>query len=251
MDNLNMTMNSNETRSKKKPVAVFILLAIVVIAAVVGIIFIVGNNKKKTEDYEIAVNRFMDAFLSRDAEEKAQVMLTEDMLEYFVDSYLDVDIDDYYDACNGLYELAWDYFEDQGELEYTYEIVNAENIEELDEYKKYMKELGVKDLEDFAEVLEIKYDIDPDDITDVYIVEVKYLLELDGDKLYKGKNVFGVYQYDGEWYAIPMNSVDGPTVILFLVDYLDSSDCSSKFYDKILDYVYDNSDVIYDWMFYL
>lgn len=229
----------------KFPVTTIIGVAAVAVVAVIVVILICslvsGGAKSTVKDY-------MKAFEKGNAKKCLNLTIPKSCQEDYIDEQYNIEVDEYIELQNEVYKAMWDGFKEEGKVKFDYEIKEVERFKKLDKLKDDVKDLlgeKMKDVKDFRDLLEDnKYDeeledFDVDKVKDVYAVELKYVLEVDGDKICKENSALAiVYKYEGKWYLL------NPPIVDYTVYSALTKD--GKWDDDKEKYVYDMQDVVED-----
>lgn len=185
--------------NKALPIILGVVGAVVVVAIVAVLLTtVVGGGYKK------AVKNYYTAFSKGDVKALTEATMPSDVAEEMIDDLYDMDLDEYYEYQQDIYDALWNGLEDEGKIKFSYEIKKAENVDKLDKMKKESKLNDVKDLDSFIDVMDDAYDdygLDADKIKAAYYVESKWTLEVDGKKEANGAILQYVYKYNGKWYV--------------------------------------------------
>lgn len=232
----NSVLSQAQETAKNNNIGVIAVAAVAVIAVVVLLCVLLGGNPAKAP-----INKYMKAFQKGDAKTMAYLMLPKSSLDDFLDDVYDCDTDEFIDANTEAMNIMWDAFKDEGKIEFTYEIKNSENIKKLKKLKSDAKKMGIKDLDDFQDLVDDMYDdydIDADKIKDVYLAEVKWELKVDKDKIAKGTSYIFAFKYKGSWY-LGGSLIDGSDIINSIMDDRDLRDDYEDMLEDISD-LYDD-----------
>ena len=175
----------NSDTMKKLPFAIAMgvvaLVALIILLGRLPSIFM-GAQKKVVSDY-------MNATKKGKYKKVAELTVPKDVREDLED-ILGMDWDDYVD------ELEEE-FDDlpKSVKKAKYKVGKSENLDKLDDLEK---KSNYDDLDDFREAFEKHFgkDVDGDDISKAYIVEVKVSYDGDSTKTYMYS-----YKYNGKWYV--------------------------------------------------
>lgn len=186
--------------------------------------------------YKGAIKDYYSALQKGNTKKLIKVTYPKDSREDIIDDLWDMDIDDYYDAYDEVYDTFWEGLKDEGKTKLSYEIKTAEKLDKLDDLKSDVKDMNIKDLDDFIDIMDEMYedyDFDADKIKQCYAVEVKYTLEVDGDKAAKDTSIIFVYKYRGDWYIF--NPYPSLATFLEELDEDDYEDVIEDTFDAIKD----------------
>lgn len=191
-----------------------VLIGIVAAAAIVVLIIICtllsGGAKSTVKDY-------MKAFRKGNTKTLINLTIPKDAREDIIDQTYGMEVKEYIEEVDGIYDAMWKALKDEGKIKFDYEIKECEKLGKLKKLKKDVKDdYDIKNLDDFQDMMEKRFDsldvdLDADDIKSAYAVELKYILEVDGDKLCKeNSEIVFVYKYKGSWYlAVAPLSYEG------------------------------------------
>ena len=157
---------------KKSPVAKFVVIGVVAVAAIALIAVICSA--LFSSGSETALKKFCKAIEKGDGEAVVEVMYPEDSTQY-----------------SNMMEYADEYVENMADmygddLDISYDVRKEEKLDS-------------DTLEDLGDYLESHYDLDADQLSKAYLMQVKLTLAGDDDKDTE-KMWIVTYKYDGNWY---------------------------------------------------
>jgi hypothetical protein len=169
---------------------------IVVIALILIIVCGGGSAKGAVKDYYKAL---------KNGNTKKLILATysKDVAEEFIDDSYDMSLKEFYSATDDCFDTLYKGLKDEGKVKLDYEIKKIENVDKLDKLKSESKLMGISDLEDFQDEMEVFEDygkFDASKIKKAYIAEVKWSFSVDGDTLEKNVDYIFIYKYKGDWY---------------------------------------------------
>lgn len=138
--------------------------------------------------------------------EKITDLAPEEYWDYLEEEY-DVDIDDILDEAEDSFDDMMDTYED----EYGDNIRVSYKVEDK-------KKLSDKKLEGIAEALADEYDLDEDDFTEAYELDVEMTIKGSEDDDDQNAEIT-VIKYKGKWYAISWYKYDGEYSASFMTDF--------------------------------
>lgn len=156
-------------KTDKKVLGISIAIAVVLLLAICNV-WLNGGSKGVVKSYAKAMVKYDAKKLSK--------LYHKEYIEYMEDLF-DDDIED-------IFEDRFESYEDKDYKILSYDIIDRE---------KYDK----RKTEDFAEDLEDSYDIDEDDVKEVYEYTIKFKIDDDGDKDSNRVEVYAV-KIKGKWY---------------------------------------------------
>ena len=185
------------SKKKKSKAVLFASLGIVVVAALVILIYVLHSSDSK--GYEEAIADNFKYFREARGEEICKLVFPKEKLEYLLK-------DDEYSK--GIYErytlqdkAFWESLEERGEVELLYEIKEVESIDKFDKIEN--PSILFASREAFINWLDSKHGghgFEADKIKDIYIAEVEYALEINGDNVFEDIFQMAAYKYKGDWY---------------------------------------------------
>lgn len=215
-------LHENNDINQKLPVligaCVIVLLVLIVLIASLS-----GGYKK-------AVKKSFKYFEKGKSEKLLNLTIPKKVREDFIDDMYDTDIDEYAEVYDAAYKAFWDGLKEEGKVKFTYEIKEAENLDKLDKLKDEFSKMDLDDFKDMMDEAYDDYDFDADKIKKAYGVEVKWKLEVDGDKAANDTEDIIVYKYKGDWYVMsPLDLGD----IIGELDYDDYEDVIKDVNDEL------------------
>jgi len=222
-----------------------IAVAIVAIIAIIIVVLLLTGGKKADK----VIKDYMAAFEKGNAETLLNLECPKDTQDDYIDDYYDCDVDDYIEAYNAGYKVLWAGLKDEGKLDISYEIKASESLKKLDDLKKDAKSIGIKDFDDFVDLMDDYYDdyFDAKKIKDAYIVDLKWEVTVDGDKICKESGIVVVFQYSGNWYVLG----DLPDFDYIMDSIIYDSDLRDDYEDMLDDFsdVYDDYDDVFPYYY--
>jgi len=141
-----------------------------------------------TESYEDAIELVVKLYTADLSRSEFEKMIPADIWEYYEDEE-GMSVDDCYElVADGMEEEYAELEEQFGEdFKVTYEILNEEEAQD-------------GDIEEFLEMIEEQYGLDPDDFGDFY--EVEFAVTISGSEDEDTEEVEMIFvEYKGSWYA--------------------------------------------------
>lgn len=237
----------NNNMKDKLPL-IIVAAAIIVLVIVIIVIAASGGYKKSVKN----MFKYME---KGNTEKLLKLGYPKEIYEELIDEIYDMDVDEYVEAHDAAFEALWEGLEDEGKVKIDYEIKKAENLDKLDDLEDEVYFGEVEDLDDFIDYMDDvygDYDFDADKIKKAYAVEVKYTIEVDGDKAIKDTEVIVVYKYKGDWYTDTVYDASTLAASLDSDDYEDViEDVGKELEDVEFNFDFDYSDYLEDYSDYL
>ena len=196
-------LNLDENTKSVLPKIICGVIAVIVVILLISLFS--GGAKSELKKFYKSVDKF-------NAKTQFYMTVPKDCREDIVDDYYDTDVKEFLSVTQDAYDALEDGLKDVGKIDYSYEIKEIEKLGKLDKIDE--DDLGgIEDLDDLKDYLEDsemadEYDFNPDKVKKGYAAEVKWTLEVDGDKAAKGTDTVIIFKYKGDWYVLFATDTD-------------------------------------------